>query len=77
MKNASPIVIDTTDISLINASNSFLKGVSSETEQSTKLAIWPITVLSPVNITIPLPFPYKLYIFILLLYIKFQRKQDF
>ena len=39
MKNIIPIVIETTDISLMKASNSFLKGVSSETELSTKLAI--------------------------------------
>jgi len=39
MKNMIPIVIETTDINLISASNSLLKGVSSDTELSTKFAI--------------------------------------
>lgn len=56
-KNTSPTQIDTIEIILMNASSSFLKGVASATLESTRLAIQPITVLSPVNITIPTPFP--------------------
>lgn len=44
--------------------NSFLSVVSSPPELSTNPAIYPITVLSPVNITIPFPLPYLLYIII-------------
>lgn len=57
MKNNTPILTATMEIILMNLSNSFLNGVSSLPELSTKFAICPITVLSPVNITIPFPWP--------------------
>lgn len=37
--------------------NSFLSGVSSEPADAAKLAIYPITVLSPVNTTTAFPCP--------------------
>lgn len=41
----------------MKAFNSIDKGVSSVSELSTKPAIYPMTVLSPVSNTIPFPLP--------------------
>ncbi len=45
------------EIMKINLSSSILKGVFVPDAVAARLAIWPITVLSPVLITIPLPEP--------------------
>lgn len=75
-KNITPIDIAITAIYLINTLSSLLRVVSSPPELSTNPAIYPITVLSPVNTTIPLPFPYIRFIN-LLLYKEYQKMPNF
>jgi len=48
--------------SFMKASISLLRGVSSPPAESAKLAIYPITVRSPVKTTIPFPLPFYLYL---------------
>lgn len=57
-KNTTPIDMAITAIYFIKTFSSLLRVVSSPPELSTNPAIYPITVLSPVNTTIPLPLPY-------------------
>lgn len=56
-KKASPKNIAITVIISTNRSNSFRRGVFGLFYVATKSAICPITVFSPMFITIPLPFP--------------------
>lgn len=58
LKKTTPIIKEIHATSLIKASISFLKGVSSPPAEDAKFAIYPITVESPVKITIPFPLPY-------------------
>jgi len=56
-KKITPIVKAMEAIILMNTFNYFLRTVSSSPEEAAKPAIYPMTVLSPVNTTTPLPFP--------------------
>jgi hypothetical protein len=57
MKNRTPVVIAKNEIILMNLSISCCKGVSPASAEDAKLAICPITVLSPVLKQIPSPCP--------------------
>lgn len=76
IKKKSPTIIAKVATNWTNLFNSFLIGVSSPPADAARFAIYPITVLSPVKITIPLPEPLN-FIICLLLYKVFQKKPDF
>jgi hypothetical protein len=57
MKKNSPTSMAINATIYTNLLSSFLIGVSSSPADAAKLAIYPITVLSPVKITIPVPDP--------------------
>jgi hypothetical protein len=59
MKKKSPTITAIVATIVTNLFNSFLIGVISDPADAAKFAIYPIIVLSPVNITIPLPEPYN------------------
>jgi hypothetical protein len=58
MKKNTPAEIAIIDTNLIKWSISIAIGVSPASASDAKLAIYPITVLSPVLITIPIPVPF-------------------
>jgi len=57
MKNTIPRVKATAEMILMNLSISMESGVSADSAEEAKLAICPITVLSPVLKQIPVPSP--------------------
>ena len=57
MKKKIPMIIEMTEIIAMNLSSSFLKGVVDVLAVAARFAIYPITVSSPILITIPIPFP--------------------
>ena len=58
LKKVIPSPTDMSPMILLNVDISLLKGVSSVPAYEARLAICPMTVLSPVNITTPTPLPY-------------------
>jgi hypothetical protein len=56
-KNKTPIDTAIAEIIFMNKLSSLLRGVSTLPEEEARFAIYPITVLSPVKMTIPAPFP--------------------
>lgn len=77
MKKRVPMMTAIEAIIVMKRSNSYRRGDSPAPADEARLAICPMTVLSPVKITTPTPLPWIYYLISLPLCIMYQRKLSF